>query len=85
MAPQRYFRLITLLLFVSVTFLPACGQDAPLNGFDDYVSFEEQGKDAQKKTEAERVKDTRHSLAVAEYAGDYSFYCRSNSKKLTSS
>ena len=32
------------------------------------VSFEEQGKAAQKKTEAERVKDTRHSLAVAEYA-----------------
>ncbi len=38
MAPQRSFRLITLLLFVSVTFLPAYGQDAPLNGFDDYVN-----------------------------------------------
>ena len=35
---QRCFRLITLLLFVSVTFLPAYGQDAPLNGFDDYVN-----------------------------------------------
>ena len=69
MAPQRYFRLITFLLFVSVTFLPAYGQNAPLNGFGDYVTFEGQGKAAQKKTEAERVKDTRHSLAVAEYAG----------------
>ena len=38
MAPQRCFRLITLLLFVLLTFLPAYGQDAPLNGFDDYVN-----------------------------------------------
>lgn len=38
MASQRCFRSITLLLFVSVTFLPAYGQDAPLNGFDDYVN-----------------------------------------------
>jgi CubicO group peptidase (beta-lactamase class C family) len=38
MPPQRCFRLITFLLFVSVTFLPAYGQDAPLNGFDDYVN-----------------------------------------------
>ena len=36
--PQRCLRLITLLLFVAVTFLPAYGQDAPLNGFDDYVN-----------------------------------------------
>ncbi|MGI8731980.1 MAG: serine hydrolase [Pyrinomonadaceae bacterium] len=34
-------------------------------------SFEEQGKAAQKKAEAERVKDTRHSLALTEYAGTY--------------
>jgi CubicO group peptidase (beta-lactamase class C family) len=34
-------------------------------------SFEEQGRAAQKKAEAERVKDTRPSLAVAEYAGTY--------------
>ncbi len=34
-------------------------------------SFEEQGKAAQKKQEAERVKDTRHSVALAEYAGTY--------------
>jgi hypothetical protein len=33
--------------------------------------LEEQGKAAQKKAEAERVKDTRHSLALAEYAGAY--------------
>ncbi len=79
MAAQRYFRLITFLLFVSVTFLPAYGQDAPINGFDDYVRFEEQVKAAEKETEAERVKDTRHSLAIGEYAGAYSFYCRSNS------
>ena len=35
---QRCFRLITFLLFVSVTFLPAYGQDASLSGFDDYVN-----------------------------------------------
>jgi hypothetical protein len=35
---QRCFRLIIFLLFVSVTFLPAYGQDAPLSGFDDYVN-----------------------------------------------
>ena len=34
-------------------------------------AFEEQGKAAQKKQEAERVKDTRHSVALAEYAGTY--------------
>jgi hypothetical protein len=33
--------------------------------------FEEQGKAAQKKQEADRVKDTRTSLAPAEYAGTY--------------
>ncbi|MBA3255044.1 MAG: serine hydrolase [Pyrinomonadaceae bacterium] len=33
--------------------------------------FEEQGKAAQKKLEAERIKDTRHSLALGEYAGTY--------------
>ena len=33
--------------------------------------FEEQGKAAQKKQEAERVKNTRPSLALAEYAGTY--------------
>lgn len=38
MTPQRCFRLITFLLFVSVTFLLAHGQDAPLQGFDDYVN-----------------------------------------------
>jgi hypothetical protein len=34
-------------------------------------SFEDQGKAAQKKAEAERVKDTRASLALTEYAGTY--------------
>ena len=34
-------------------------------------AFEEQGKAAQKKQEAERVKDTRASLALGEYAGTY--------------
>jgi hypothetical protein len=38
MAPQRCFRLITILLFVSDTFPPVYGQDPPLNGFDDYVT-----------------------------------------------
>jgi len=33
--------------------------------------LEEQGRAAQKKAEADRVKDTRHSLALAEYAGAY--------------
>ena len=34
-------------------------------------AFEEQGKAAQKKQEAERVRDTRTSLALGEYAGTY--------------
>ncbi len=34
-------------------------------------AFEEQGKAAQKKLEADRVKDTRTSLALSEYAGNY--------------
>jgi CubicO group peptidase (beta-lactamase class C family) len=38
MIPQRRFRLTTFLLFVLVAFLPAYGQEAPLNGFDDYVN-----------------------------------------------
>lgn len=38
MARQRCFRLVTFLLFVSVTFLPAYGQGATLSGFDDYVN-----------------------------------------------
>ena len=38
MTSQRRFCLFTCLLFLSVTFLPAYGQDAPLNGFDDYVN-----------------------------------------------
>ncbi len=38
MSPQRRFRLITFLLFVLVAFHPAYGQEAPLNGFDDYVN-----------------------------------------------
>jgi CubicO group peptidase (beta-lactamase class C family) len=33
--------------------------------------FEDQGKAAEKKAEAEQVKDTRPSLALAEYAGTY--------------
>jgi CubicO group peptidase (beta-lactamase class C family) len=33
--------------------------------------FEEQGKAAQKKQEAERIKDTRPSLAIGQYAGTY--------------
>ncbi|MGI9067903.1 MAG: serine hydrolase [Pyrinomonadaceae bacterium] len=33
--------------------------------------FEEQGKAAEKKAEAEQVKDTRPSLALAQYAGTY--------------
>ncbi|MGI8835200.1 MAG: serine hydrolase [Pyrinomonadaceae bacterium] len=38
MTPQRCFRLINCLLFVLVAFHPAEGQEAPLNGFDDYVN-----------------------------------------------
>ena len=38
MTPQRRLRLITFLLFAVVAFLPAYGQEAPLNGFDDYVN-----------------------------------------------
>ena len=139
MTPQRHFRSIAFLLFVLVAFQPALGQEAPLNGFDDYrgrkvvehggaidgmraqvamiseeelglviltnmdgtllplplmcrifdtylgapqrdwsaemlktfKGFADQGKTAEKKAEAEQVKDTRPSLAVAEYAGTY--------------
>jgi len=38
MTPQLHFRLIILLLFVFVAFHPTHGQEAPLNGFDDYVN-----------------------------------------------
>ena len=38
MIPQRRFRLITFFLFVLVAVPPAHAQDAPLNGFDDYVN-----------------------------------------------
>ncbi len=38
MTPQRRFGLITFLLFVLVAFLPAYAQEAPLNGFDDYIN-----------------------------------------------
>src|SRR5687767_4980637 len=38
MNPQRHVRLITFLLFVLVAFTPALAQEAPLNGFDDYVN-----------------------------------------------
>jgi len=38
MIPQRQVRFLTFLLFVWVSFHPAHGQEAPLNGFDDYVS-----------------------------------------------
>jgi hypothetical protein len=32
MTPERHFRLLTILLFVLVAFLPAQGQEAPLGG-----------------------------------------------------
>jgi hypothetical protein len=38
MTPQRHVRSIAFLLFVLVAFQPAVGQEAPLNGFDDYVN-----------------------------------------------
>ncbi len=38
MTPQRRFCLISFLLLVMVAFQPARGQEAPLNGFDDYVN-----------------------------------------------
>lgn len=38
MTPKRQFCLFTCLLFLTVTFLPAYGREAPLNGFDDYVN-----------------------------------------------
>ncbi|MFN2513783.1 MAG: serine hydrolase [Pyrinomonadaceae bacterium] len=38
MTPQRHFRLLTFLFFAVVVFHPAYGQEAPLNGFDDYVN-----------------------------------------------
>jgi hypothetical protein len=38
MTPQRHFRLITLLLVIFAAFVPAFAQEAPLNGFDDYVN-----------------------------------------------
>ena len=38
MTPKRRLCLFACLLFVSAAFLPAYGQEAPLNGFDDYVN-----------------------------------------------
>jgi len=38
MNPKRLSHLVALLLFVLVAFLPAYAQEAPLNGFDDYVN-----------------------------------------------
>jgi len=38
MIPQRHFRLITLLFVALAAFIPAFAQEAPLNGFDDYVN-----------------------------------------------
>jgi len=38
MTPQRHFRLITFLFLVLAALLPAYAQEAPLNGFDDYVN-----------------------------------------------
>src|SRR5688572_3314698 len=35
---QRHFRFVIFLLFLFVAFRPALGQEAPLNGFDDYVN-----------------------------------------------
>ena len=38
MRPQRHLRVVIFLLFVLVAFHPALGQEAPLNGFDDYIN-----------------------------------------------
>ena len=38
MTPQRHFRLITFLLLILAAFFSAYAQEAPLNGFDDYVN-----------------------------------------------
>src|SRR5688572_31624746 len=38
MTRQRHFRLITFLFLVLAVFLPVYAQEAPLNGFDDYVN-----------------------------------------------
>jgi hypothetical protein len=38
MASQRHFRLVSVLVLVLAVFLPAYAQEAPLNGFDDYVN-----------------------------------------------
>lgn len=92
MTLQRRVCLFTCLLFLSVTVLPAYGREALLNGFDDCVN------EALPEWEVPGlaiaiVKDDRVMLAKIETAegkvmstgaqGQASFYCRSNSKKLT--
>jgi len=38
MFPRRNFHLITFLFLLLAAFLPDYAQEAPLNGFDDYVN-----------------------------------------------
>ena len=62
---------LPLMFRVFDAYLGAPQRDWGAEMLKTFKSFEEQGKAAQKKAEAERVKDTRHSLALAEYAGAY--------------
>lgn len=38
MVPRRHFRLLTFLFLLLAAFVPGYAQEAPLNGFDDYVN-----------------------------------------------
>ncbi|MCA1573520.1 MAG: serine hydrolase, partial [Acidobacteria bacterium] len=62
---------LALMYRIFDAYLGAPPRDWGANMLKTIKSFEEQGKAAQKKSEAERVKDTRPSLALPEYAGTY--------------
>ncbi len=62
---------LPLMFRIFDAYLGAAPRDWSAELLKTIKAFEEQGKTAQKKQEAERVKDTRHSLALAEYAGNY--------------
>ncbi len=62
---------IPLMFRIFDAYLGAPPRDWSAEMLKTIKAFEEQGKAAQKKAEAERIKDTRPSLALPDYAGTY--------------
>ena len=62
---------LPLMFRIFDAYLGAPPRDWSAEMLKTFKGLEEQGKAAQKKQEADRVKDTRASLAPAEYAGIY--------------